>query len=73
MLELDLKGLNCPLPVLKTKKFLMNIEAGTQLMIYTTDPASLEDLKDFCAKTKNVLISQSQNGGVITTVIQRNS
>lgn len=71
MLELDLKGLNCPLPVLKTKKFLMNIEDGTLISIYTTDPASEIDLRTFCDKTGNILVSQSQNNGIITTVIKR--
>ncbi|MCE2706504.1 MAG: sulfurtransferase TusA family protein [Proteobacteria bacterium] len=71
MIELNLKGLNCPLPVLKTKKFLMSIDANTKICIYTTDPASLSDLKDFCKKTGNILLSQSQKDGIITTVIQR--
>ena len=71
MLELDLKNLNCPLPVLKTKKFLMNLATGTQVKIYTTDPASLTDLSDFCAKTQNILVSQEQSSGIITTIIQR--
>ena len=49
----------------------MTISAGTQVIIYTTDPASLDDLKDFCTKTRNILVSQSQNSDIITTIIQR--
>ncbi len=71
MLELDLKGLNCPLPILKTKKFLMNITGGDLVSVYTTDTASMIDLKTFCDKTGNILISQSQKDGIITTVIRR--
>lgn len=71
MIELDLRGLNCPLPVLKTKKFLMNIDSNVDICIYTTDPASEVDLKDFCFKTGNILISQHQKDGIITTVIKK--
>jgi tRNA 2-thiouridine synthesizing protein A len=71
MIELDLTGLNCPLPVLKTKKFLANLESGTQVAILTTDPASIDDLADFCSKSGNLLLSQSQHEQIITTVINR--
>ncbi|MFN8771249.1 MAG: sulfurtransferase TusA family protein [Neisseriaceae bacterium] len=73
MIELDLRGLNCPLPVLKTKKFLMNIEKEAEIAIYTTDPASINDLKEFCEKTGNILISQNQEKDIITTVIRKKS
>jgi tRNA 2-thiouridine synthesizing protein A len=71
MLELDLKGLNCPLPVLKTKKFLAQLDSGEVVTILTTDPASLIDFKEFCQKSGNILISQEQVENIITTIIQR--
>ena len=71
MLKLDLSGLNCPLPVLKTKKFLSQLESGEQVSILTTDPASLNDLKEFCQKTGNKLVSQEQSETLITTIIER--
>ncbi|MDQ5920159.1 MAG: tRNA 2-thiouridine synthesizing protein [Pseudomonadota bacterium] len=70
MLELDLKNLNCPLPVLKTKKFLSSLAGGEQVKIMSTDPASLFDLQDFCKKTGHKLINQTQNDGIITTIIE---
>ena len=71
MLELDLSGLNCPLPVLKTKKFLANLPSGISVKILTTDPSSMFDLKEFCHKTGHVLISTDQITDKIYTVIQR--
>lgn len=71
MLELDLSGLNCPLPVLKTKKFLAQLDSGEKVKITTTDPASLIDLQDFCQKSGNTLISQEQENNAIITIIQR--
>ena len=70
MLELNLNGLNCPLPVLKTKKFLANLEAETQVKITTTDPASLIDLQDFCSKTGHKIIAQNTEDNIITTIIE---
>jgi tRNA 2-thiouridine synthesizing protein A len=72
MLELNLIGLNCPIPVLKTKKFLASLDSGVQVSIVTSDPASLQDLQDFCIKTGNQLIQQTvDNNNLITTIIQR--
>jgi len=71
MLALDLTGLNCPMPVLKTKKFLSNLASGTEVQITTSDPASLYDLQEFCQKTGHILLSQQDNNGIITTKIKR--
>lgn len=70
MLELDVSGLSCPLPVLKTKKFLANLEAGSKIKIISTDPASLIDLRDFCTKTGHKLIEQTINNGIINSIIE---
>ena len=70
MHELDLNGLNCPLPVLKTKKFLATIESGIQVKILTSDPASLIDLQDFCSKTGHKLIAQNKEDNIIITIIE---
>ena len=70
MFELNLNGLNCPLPVLKTKKFLASLEAGNQVKIITDDPASLNDLQDFCSKTGHKLITQNTIDNIIYTVIE---
>ena len=70
MHELNLSGLNCPLPVLKTKKFLADIGSGEQVKIITTDSASLIDLQDFCNKTGHKLITQNTTNNTIITIIE---
>ena len=71
MHTLDLSGIKCPMPVLKTKKFLAQIESGEKVEIITTDPDSLKDLQDFFHKTGNHLKSQTQLSNKIITVITR--
>ncbi len=70
--ELDLTGYNCPLPVLKTKKFLAVIEIGDIVKIITTDPASKADLADFCVKTGHILLEQFEEKNTIFTLIKKN-
>jgi tRNA 2-thiouridine synthesizing protein A len=71
--NLDLSGYNCPIPVLKTKKFLSEIAPGDLVSVITTDPASKLDLEDFCVKTGNILLKQTLCQGVITSIIQKRS
>ncbi|MCC2645292.1 MAG: response regulator SirA [Burkholderiales bacterium] len=71
MLVLDLTGLNCPLPVLKTKKFLSTLDSGTEVQITTSDPASFYDLQEFCQKTGHNLLYQQVSNDIITTKIKR--
>jgi tRNA 2-thiouridine synthesizing protein A len=70
MIELNLTGLDCPLPVLKTKKFLADLKPGIQVKITTTDPASVIDLQEFCTKTRHKLIDQTTQNSIITTIIE---
>lgn len=56
---LDVKGLNCPLPILKAKKALKEVPAGGTLEILSTDPGSVADFEAFCRQTGNVLLEQS--------------
>lgn len=55
-LTLDAKGLNCPLPILKTKKALKDLEIGQVLEILTTDPGSVPDFNAFCRQTGHELL-----------------
>lgn len=71
MQQLDLVGLNCPIPVLKTKKFLATLDSEQQVRITTDDPASESDLQEFCRKTGNHLIQQFKQNNLIITIIQR--
>ena len=58
---LDARGLNCPLPVLRTKKTLNAMPSGETLKVISTDPGSLKDMVVFCAQTGNTLLSSTQN------------
>ena len=67
---LDAKGLNCPLPILKTKKMLKGMSAGQVLQVMATDPGSVADMTAFCNQTGNELVSQSNEGDVYTFEIK---
>lgn len=71
MLTLDLSGLKCPYPILKTKKFLAGVESNTTVKIITTDHDSIKDLADFCRKTGNTMLEQNITETKIITQIQR--
>ena len=61
--ELDTRGMNCPLPILKTKKSLADITAGQVLKVISTDPGSVKDMQAFANQTGNELVSASENAG----------
>jgi tRNA 2-thiouridine synthesizing protein A len=67
---LDIKGLACPLPVLKTKKALSELPKGAKLEVLATDPGSVPDFMAFCAATGNRMLEQSETGGVYRFVIE---
>lgn len=68
--QLDAKGLNCPLPILKAKKALKDVPAGGTLEILATDPGSVADFAAFCRTTGNQLLEQTQDGNVFRFVIK---
>jgi len=57
--ELDTRGLNCPLPILKAKKALADMHSGEVLKVLATDPGSLRDFQAFARQTGNELVEQS--------------
>ena len=57
--ELDTRGLNCPLPILKAKKALADMESGHLLKVFSTDPGSMRDFQAFARQTGNELLEQS--------------
>lgn len=59
--DLDARGLNCPLPILRAKKALNEMRSGQVLRILTTDPGSVRDFNAFAQQTGNELISSSEN------------
>ena len=56
---LDVKGLNCPLPVLRANKVLRGMAAGEKLRVLATDPAAIGDFRDFCKHTGHALVGTS--------------
>jgi TusA-related sulfurtransferase len=56
--EIDTRGLNCPLPILRAKKALADLTSGQVLKVVSTDPGSMRDFKAFCKQTGNELLSQ---------------
>jgi len=66
---LDLKGLSCPLPVLKANKTMKELIAGDILEILATDPAAPKDFEVFCENTGHELTQSSEDEGVFTIVL----
>lgn len=61
--ELDARGLNCPLPILRAKKSLADMTSGQVLKILATDPGSVKDFQTFSRQTGNPLLASADNGG----------
>ncbi len=69
--ELDARGLNCPLPILRAKKSITALGSGQVLRILATDPGSVKDFEAFCKQTGNTLVSSGQNGGDFEFLIRK--
>ena len=61
--ELDASGLNCPLPILKTKKALANLRGGQVLRVVATDPESVRDFEVFSQQMGHTLLEAREEGG----------
>ena len=60
--EIDTRGLNCPLPILRAKKALADMATGQVLKVVSTDPGSNRDFQAFCKQTGNDLLGQENVG-----------
>ena len=69
--HLDVKGLLCPLPVLKARKLLLSMAPGSELTVEATDPASVIDFPHFCLETGHSLIDQTEAEGIYRFTIRR--
>jgi tRNA 2-thiouridine synthesizing protein A len=69
--EVDARGLNCPLPILRTKKALNDMVSGEVLRILATDPASQRDFQAFSKQTGNALLESKVSEGVYTYLLRR--
>lgn len=70
-ITLDLKGLKCPMPMLRTKKALATLASGTVVTVLATDVGAPDDFAAFCKHTGHQLLDSSEADGVFTIVIQR--
>lgn len=70
-LVLDTKGLNCPLPILKTKKSIRDVPVGGTIEILATDPAADADFQAFCRTTGHEMIESGRTDDVFRFVIRR--
>jgi tRNA 2-thiouridine synthesizing protein A len=70
---LDARGLSCPLPIVKTKKLIEEMEKGETLKVLATDPGSKRDFESWCKKTGNTLLESSFKDGVFTYIIRKGS
>jgi len=69
--ELDARGLNCPLPILKTKKSLADMTSGQVLKVISTDCGSVKDMQAFSAQTGNPLLEQAEENGEYVFFVQK--
>lgn len=69
--EIDTRGLNCPLPILKAKKALAEMSSGETLKVVSTDPGSMRDFKAFARQTGNELLDQQSMGSDFIHVLKR--
>jgi tRNA 2-thiouridine synthesizing protein A len=69
--EVDARGLNCPLPVLRTKKALNGMASGSVLRILATDPASVRDFEAFAKQSGNQLLQHGELDGAFFFLLRR--
>lgn len=69
--ELDARGLNCPLPILRAKKAISGMAAGEVLKVLATDPGAVKDFEAFCKQTGNELLQSQSSGDGFEFLIRR--
>ena len=71
VLVLDVKGLDCPMPLLKAKKALNEMDGGSMLRVIATDPGSVKDFSVFSEQSGNKLVESVEDDGIYTYVLQK--
>ena len=69
--KLDARGMNCPLPILKTRKAINQINSGEILEVTSTDPGSNKDMASFCEQTGNRLVSSNEADNSYVFLIEK--
>ncbi|MDH5446049.1 MAG: sulfurtransferase TusA family protein [Gammaproteobacteria bacterium] len=70
-LELDARGLNCPLPILRAKKSIAQLASGQVLKVIATDPGSVKDIESFCKQTGNELMESGDENGEFVFLLKK--
>jgi tRNA 2-thiouridine synthesizing protein A len=70
--EVDARGLHCPVPILRARKAMVGLSAGQVLKMITTDPGSLRDMEAFCRQTGNELMESGQEDGSFVFLVRKN-
>ncbi len=68
---LDVKGMSCPLPVLRANRALRGLAAGERLRVLATDRAAIADFQAFCRETGHALVAWSEDGETLSFVIRK--
>jgi tRNA 2-thiouridine synthesizing protein A len=71
--ELDARGLECPLPILRTKKLLNQMAAAQVLRVVATDPGSVRDFEAFCRQSGHHLLESTRSGAEFVFVLRKKS
>lgn len=69
--ELDARGLNCPLPILKTRKAINKLDIGDVLEVISSDPGSVKDMASFCQQTGNRLLASNESDNSFVFLIEK--
>ena len=69
--EIDTRGLNCPLPILRTKKALGDVLSGQVLKVVATDPGSVKDFETFARQTGHTLLQHAETNGEFTFFMRK--
>lgn len=69
--DLDARGLNCPLPILRAKKALNTLSSGQTLKIFATDPGSVKDFEAFAKQTGNQLLESTESNGEYAFLLKK--
>ena len=69
--DLDARGLNCPLPILRTKKALGELQSGQVLRVVATDPGSVKDFAAFCKQNGSELLSKAETNKEFTFLLKK--
>ena len=67
----DACGTKCPMPILKAKKALANMESGQLLKVLATDPSAVRDFHFFGSQTGNEVVKQTEENGIFTIIVRR--